>query len=237
MIDKLTRDNLRDHVVGTLAEGSATRSEILLVEVDGIRAAVKDYWGRDPRYRTTIGRWLINRETAVYSQLDGVPGIPSFCHRVDPYALAVEYIEGKNCSQCVAGELEPEFFEGLQQIVAALHARSVAHCDLKKDTNIIVDTEGRPRVIDLAAAIPRTGGPLIQRPLRRWSWPRFARDDVRAIDKLKRKLAPDLLTEEQRQALEQRTTAERFLKFGMRTARGIIKAMTTKRRDARSNAG
>ncbi len=233
MPDTLTRDNLRDHVVRELSDGSATRAEILLVEVNGVRAAVKDYRSRDRRYRATIGRWLISREAAMYGYLNGVPGIPAFYHHIDRYALAVEYIEGKNCSQCAPGELGPEFFDALREIVAALHARGVAHCDLKKDTNIIVDDHGRPHVIDLAAALRRHGGPLPMRPLMRWLWPRFAKDDIKAISKLKRKLAPELLTAEQRRALEHRTRAERLLKLIMRTARRIIKLLATKGEDAR----
>ncbi|MGD8239090.1 MAG: hypothetical protein PVH68_11090, partial [Armatimonadota bacterium] len=161
---------------------------------------------------------------------------PSFHHRIDRYALAVEYIEGKNCSQCAPGELGREFFEQLGQIVEDLHDRGVAHCDLKKDTNVMVDGDGRPHVIDLAAALPRRRGPVLLRLLMPWVWPRFARDDVKAIAKLKRKLAPELLTDEQRRILDHRTRGERVLKFVMRTARRIIKLVTTRARDAATDS-
>ena len=232
MLQDLTRHNLGEHVVRKLSDGSATRAEILLVEVNRVQAAVKDYWPRHRRYRRTVGRWLIGREAAAYARLAGVRGVPAFYGCIDDYALAIEYIDGKNCSQCAPGELGPEFFQRLQRIVAALHARGMAHCDLKKDTNIIVDRHGQPHVIDLAAALPKRGGSLPVRLLMRWFWLRFARDDIKAIAKLKRKLAPELLTPQERRALQHRSVGERTLKLAMRTVRSVVKLLMTRAGDA-----
>lgn len=226
MLDGLRRNNLAGHVVGTLARGSGTRADILLVEYNGQRAVVKDYLGRDYLFRTLMGRWLIGREHRAYRALAGVKGIPGYCHRVDAFALAVEHVEGRSCAQLRPGELGPEFFTKLRDIVDAIHARGVAHCDLKKDTNVMVTASGHPLVVDFASALPQETWFWPLRWFTRWLYGRFARDDVRAIYKLKSKLAPELLTEAEAEDLATRGLPERALRFLRRLWRAIAKGLT-----------
>ncbi|MFQ6132983.1 MAG: hypothetical protein ACE5R4_13160 [Armatimonadota bacterium] len=229
MLDGLTRENLAAHVVRTLANGSDTRADILLVEHDGCRAVVKDYLGRDYLFRELIGRWLVWRECHAYRDLAGVPGIPAFCRRLDRYALALEHVEGRNCAQVRRGELGPDFFAKLGRIVDDIHARGLAHCDLKKDTNVLVTASGDPLVTDFAAAFWRDTWCLPLRWFTRWLYGRFAHDDVRAIYKLKRKLAPELLTEAEAKDLATRGLPERALRFLRRQWRAAARILTRAR--------
>jgi len=225
MLEGLTRENLAAHTVRSLAQGSGTRADMVLVEYDGQRAVVKDYLGRGYLFRMVVARWLTGREHRAYRDLAGVPGIAQHCRRVDPFALAVEYVPGRNCAQIVGGELGPEFFARLHRIVAGIHDRGLAHCDLKKDTNVMVTAEGEPLVLDFAAAMWRDTWFWPLRWFARWLFGRFAHDDVRAIYKLKAKLAPHLLTEAEAQDLATRGLPERALRFLRRQWRAAARAL------------
>jgi hypothetical protein len=226
----LTRAHLDANVVATLSNGSRTRADILLVEYAGRRLVVKDYAARDWAYRTLLGRWHVRREVAAYRDLQGVPGIPAFCHQIDAYALAVPYVEGKSCAQCGPGELPDGFYVKLRGIAEAFHERGIAHCDLKKNTNILLTPSGDPVILDLASVLRRDSWFWPLRRFKGWLFRHFANDDLRAAAKLKRQLDPDRLTTEEIRHLEQRAPAERVFRWLRRRLLPVVKRLTTRAR-------
>ena len=120
---------------------------------------VKDFAGRGPWVRR-LGRLQIRREAAAYHWLEGVLGIPAFVGRVDPWALAIERIDGERLAFAV---LRPEDGPGhvaqLRTILDAIHARGVVHNDLRGRENVLLRRDGRLAVIDFAGAMRlRPGG-------------------------------------------------------------------------------
>lgn len=221
----LTRDNLHEHVVECLSNGDGTRADILLVEIGGVRAIVKDYAARAPQFRHTIGRWLVTREVRAYEDLRDAPGIPRFCHRIDAYALAVEYVEGKDCAQHRNGELGAEFYERLRAVMTEFHRRGLAHADLKKTSNIIVRPDGEPVIVDWASVIRRrTKVPGIYW-FTRWLHGRFVDQDLKAIAKLKRRLSPELLTKDEEEFLNRRPFPEKQLRWAIRQWRRLLRRL------------
>lgn len=110
-----------------------------------------------------LGRLLAARERGFMERLAGIEGIPVSLGTVRAAgrpldnAVAHEWIEGHALAD---GEwVDDLFFPRLVAILAAVHRRGVAHVDLHKRENILVDTAGRPHLIDYQisfAAPPRS---------------------------------------------------------------------------------
>jgi hypothetical protein len=163
-----------------LRPGRGTRPHLLLIEGHGQRAVVKDYRESGWLMRSLVGPWLIGREERTYRLLEGTPGVPRLWGRLDRWALVVEHIEGRNCAAFADGELPAEFFDRLRELVEAIHARGVVHCDIKNRANIVATDAGQPYVLDFASAFTR-GSRL--NPLRAFVFERFRLDDLRGVMK------------------------------------------------------
>jgi hypothetical protein len=174
----LTRDNLEGRIQATLRAANAQRARLVVVE----GAVVKDYRPCGWLLRTFVGPWLIGREERIYRLLEGCPGAPRLVARLDRQALVVEYVEGRNAGEYADGTLPPEFFARLQQVVEAVHARGVVHCDLKNRRNVVVAEGYQPYLIDFSAAFTRAGRFGF---IRRFLYDRFLLDDQRAVVKAK----------------------------------------------------
>ncbi|NDC54884.1 MAG: hypothetical protein EBZ74_11575 [Planctomycetia bacterium] len=99
-----------------------------------------------------LGRLLAAREAWFMDRLHGIPGIPEplggvrVGGRSVPHAVAHVWIEGRALAE---GEwVDDRFFPALAAILRAVHHRGVAHVDLHKRENLLVDTAGRPHLID-----------------------------------------------------------------------------------------
>ncbi|HET8759685.1 MAG TPA: hypothetical protein VFN94_01360, partial [Nitrospiria bacterium] len=100
----------------------------------------------------------------------------------------------KGAGNAKPGEVGEEFFRRLSATIDAVHARGVVLCDLRNMNNVLVSDRGDPYVIDFAAAFRRGAW---------WNVPvnalfrLFVQDDCMGVIKLKRRLAPSLLTHEE----------------------------------------
>lgn len=117
-----------------------------------------------------LGRRLAAREAGFMDRLAGIIGIPvslgpvSCDGRLQPHAVSRQWIAGHALA---ADELvDDRFFPTFRRLLAEVHARGVAHVDLHKRENVLVDTDGRPHLIDfqISFALPR--GRLAGRLLR-----------------------------------------------------------------------
>jgi hypothetical protein len=99
-----------------------------------------------------LGRMLAARERWFMERLRGVAGVPAGLGpirvggRVVPNAVARTFIAGHALTD---GErVGPDFFPRLAAILAEVHRRGIAHVDLHKRENILVDEAGGPHLID-----------------------------------------------------------------------------------------
>ena len=224
MLSGLTRDSLSDHVVEVLRQEKPWKADILLVQVNGQRAVVKDYSRRGWLYRL-YGIWSTWREAYFYQKLAGLPGIPAYYGKLDRHALVIEYIPGKSASKYRPGELPHRLFDQLQTILDRVHERGVVLCDMRNDKNILVSEKFDPYVIDYGAAIEKKNG---WNPIRRWLFSMFMKDDLLGLAKLKKNLAPELLSEEERQGLEEGLFLQRQAIAVRNIVRRFLKKLATK---------
>ncbi|HEX8833238.1 MAG TPA: RIO1 family regulatory kinase/ATPase, partial [Abditibacteriaceae bacterium] len=139
--------------------------------------------------------------------LEGVPGVPTVYGRPDAQSMAMEYIEGTPISTFGMGEIAPEIFPRVQHVINAIHERGVSHCDLKRRSNLLLTDDGEVYLIDFAAAV------VGQRPLRpfmNWLQKQMALVDDKSVPRLKKFVAPELLTDEDRAKLENPTSLEKW---------------------------
>lgn len=111
-----------------------------------------------------LGWLLAAREQSFHRRLHDVEGVPAalgpvrVSGRVLPHAVAREFIAGHALRE---GEhVSDDFFIRFRRMLAEVHARGVAHVDLHKRENILVDETGRPYLIDfqISFALPRRAG-------------------------------------------------------------------------------
>jgi predicted Ser/Thr protein kinase len=190
----LTRAVVQQCLVGSVHTGrSVVQPDILLVEYKGKRYALKDFQLRPRLVRWLFGRWVIAREFRIMKQLQGVEGIPRVLGMVDSDGFLMEYVEGRRLPKLKENDLVPEFFDRLERLTKAMHARGVGHGDLRRK-NVLVTRDFQPYLVDFATSFRVHGR---GNPLSRWILARYRRIDETTILKLKRHFMPQLVTAEE----------------------------------------
>ncbi|MEW6096583.1 MAG: RIO1 family regulatory kinase/ATPase [bacterium] len=219
-LESVKRENL--HPLDNIYPGKGTQADIWLSKINNQLVAVKDYHSRRFLFKLLFGRWLIEREFGIYKKLQGINGVPKVYKLLDKDAFILEYIDGKDCSNFDKGSLPEEFFTYLRSLIDDIHARGVVHCDLKKRTNIIITQRHQPYLVDFAAAF--TKGRRFNF-IRNWFYKQFYQDDLNAIAKLKKKLSPQLLTQEEEDNLSKRLFLEKEVRVIRKYVRRWIKKL------------
>ncbi len=200
----LSRAELHAHAQHYFKQGGATEPEVAVVEYAGERAILKDY-GRTPGwFGRLIAPVLIWREASALERLAGLTGVPRLYRRLDSRALLMEYLPGTPWPQARPADAS---YARLADLIAGMHARGVAHCDLRAPSNILVDETGQPYVVDFVARVRR--GRTWNAP---WNWlfAQFCGADDGAVLKLKTRFAKHLISDAERAAVEHRGPLERL---------------------------
>lgn len=185
-VPPVRRDELARRTVARLHRGSRRNPDVLLVESEGRRFVVKDFAPRGPLVRALVGPIITAREVRAWRALSGHPAVPRFLGRIDALAFAVEYRPGRRMSRRLAGAVPADFPDRLEAALAEMHRRGVAHLDLRHRSNVLVDAEGLPVLIDFGSALRFRPGGLAAR----WLLPLLARLDLAAARKWRGRLGP-----------------------------------------------
>lgn len=216
---ELTKAELREHTVGKFVASGGTRPDVLLIEYQGQTAVLKDYGACDRWFRWLLGRLFTWREARVLETLDGITGVPRLIRRVDSQALLLEHVQGLPLKRRPESTPVQPDLDKLQQLVANIHARGVAHCDLRSFSNVLVTMDGSPYIVDFVAAIMRSA---------RWNKPwnliyrRFCQADDSALRKIKCRYAPEHLNDLEYRQLKRKNALEvvaRAIGQGVRSLR------------------
>ncbi len=200
----MKRKEFETQILRAVHVGKGFQSSVYEVDWKGKRAAVKDFSKLPPLFRIFIAPILVKREVKALRHLDGTPGIPRFFGQIDRLSFAIELIEGQPVSGIHKGEMPPEVFGRMAKVVAAMHERGVAHGDLKRRSNLLLTPQNEIFIIDFAAAIVARG-PISTKLMRA-----VAEVDDKSLPRLKKFVAPELLTDDDKWKLENPTRLEKW---------------------------
>lgn len=192
---EIARNELREWIstaVSTNAHclGRGYQGCTYLYEKDGRRLVIKVPTGRGPA--RWIRRRLLYHEYRVYSMLKDADGVPE-CHGfLDGSYLILEYVDGPSIRKVEISD-PMEFHKMLFACIQGLHARGVAHGDLKKKDNILVIDNRYPFLVDFGVAIIRNAG---WAPVNHYLYSLFQRFDNNAWIKHKYNRKTDRICEE-----------------------------------------
>jgi RIO-like serine/threonine protein kinase len=79
--------------------------------------------------------------------------VPQDPFLVDRFALAYRYMPGRTLAAIGPGGLPGTFFEALERLAENIHARGIAHLDLRYRQNVLVLDDGTPAVLDFQACV------------------------------------------------------------------------------------
>jgi hypothetical protein len=148
-----------------------------------------------------IGRRLTRHEARLYQLAQDLPGVPGFIGTLAGDAgLLHDFVQGHPLER--DERVGDAFFDQLADLLRTLHARDIAYVDLNKRQNILMGDNGRPYLIDFQISLhwPRRGLGRLW-PVR-WWLRRFQHGDWYHLYKHKRRLRPDLLTDQEREIVE-----------------------------------
>lgn len=168
-----------------------------------------------------IGRLLARHEVRLYQLLQDLPGVPRCVGPVGETGFLHAFVPGHPLGR--REHVSDTFFDELETLLAAVHARQIAYVDLNKRQNILVGDDGRPYLIDfqIALHLPRTG--WRGWGVSQWVLKRFQRADRYHFLKHKRRLRPELLTPGERAEVER-------LSIWIRLHRLVARPLTQLRR-------
>ena len=224
-LSDLPLDQLRGAVRDVFRSGDGSRPDVLLVGVGEERAVLKDHGACDPWFARLLGPMLSRREARALTRLHDVRGVPRLLGRPDSRSLLIEYLPATTLEGSAEGTDWPAFFARLESLLADMHSRGIAHCDLRSPYNTMIGAGGEPFIVDFVASVSRGS---------RWNLPanllfeRFARADREAIVKLKKSAAPHLVSEYEEAAYANRSAPERVARRVGATARNLSRKLFTR---------
>ncbi|HHO75223.1 MAG TPA: hypothetical protein ENN05_02200 [Deltaproteobacteria bacterium] len=140
-----------------------------------------------------LGIILVFWERFIYLKIQGIKGIPGLMKSPDRYTLITRYMGGDNLRDT---KMPPgkEYFDDLTRLIREMHASGVVHLDLRNRRNYGMDDAGNPYLVDFASSIYLPFPKSLKNLLSIIDWMGFA--------KVKKKLAPDLLTPREKKLLD-----------------------------------
>jgi serine/threonine protein kinase len=100
---------------------------------------------------------MLRHEYEVYKKLGDFAGAPTCYGLIDDQYLVLEYVEGRTIRKKRPLD-EEEFHARLFDYIRSMHAKGVAHMDLKRKDNLLVKSDESPCILDFGAAVIRKQG-------------------------------------------------------------------------------
>lgn len=179
----------------------------------------------------SIGRFLCEREMNVLKQLQDIEQVPQLIKPYGRNGFIYRYIEGKSLDE--KPELPDDFFDQLENVLTAIHQQNVCYMDMNKRGNILIGTDNKPYIIDFQISL------FLPAKWCNGLKEKFRREDLYHLFKHKRRLRPDLLTQDER-ASSKRTSrlisAHRVIAKPFQKVRRSILRLLYKKNILKSNS-
>jgi predicted Ser/Thr protein kinase len=172
-------DALLPSIEATIGDGSKRlnagyQGAVYLIEHAERRLIVKAATGRGLLRQLRLRH--LRHEHRAYTRLGGVTGVPR-CHGLaGGRFLVLDYIEGPNARDARLADHDA-FYDRALAVIQAIHARGVAHGDLKRRDNLLVGDAERPFLLDFGLAVLRAQG---FHPCNHWLFDLACRYDLNA---------------------------------------------------------
>ena len=187
----MKRKDLEKGLTRLIKGNGLGKPDLNRVEMGGRILMVKDVRRKHVLFRWTLGLWLIHKEWKIYSRLKGIQGIPEVVSRMDRFAFAMEFVQGRPIQR--GEELPPSFFSGLERVLREIHSRGVVHLDLRHKGNVLITETGEPVLIDFNSSFSFKKKGVLRRLL----FPILQRVDYGGLLKMKQRVSPALMTPEE----------------------------------------
>lgn len=186
-------EQLKANATQTFREGGGSRPDVLLIEIDGHKAVLKDQSGADKMFALLVGPLLNWRECKALNKLANIGCVPNLLAQPTKRSFLMSYHESEQITNLEKFTPDwPTFFEKFAAAIDEIHQTGVAHNDLRNPTNTLVTPNGDPVLVDLVACFCR--GQAWNLP-NQWMFNKFCQVDLSAITKIKGKVAKDLITD------------------------------------------
>lgn len=191
---ELSLEELRQRIVHTFVAGGGSKPAVVVVRADDGEAVLKDYSNCSGLFAFLIAPLLVAREAAALRQLN-LHGVPRLIRCPDRRSLLMERLQGVHKALWHPAGRTPEFEARLRTLLEKMHEQGVAHCDMRRASNILVDAQGQPYLVDFVSSVRR-------RPFwyfDSWFFRPLCNGDFNALAKLKTRARPHELTDEERE--------------------------------------
>lgn len=144
-----------------------------------------------------LGEILCSHQISILRRLNHLNATPRFISRYGPAGFIYQYIPGRTLDENNQ-KLTRDFFDHLLQLLRRIHQAGVVYLDTNKLDNIIIDPDGRPNLVDFQISLHIPKRFLLSSRLAEYLRNTLQNADLYHFYKHKRKLAPELLTPEER---------------------------------------
>lgn len=193
----LTRETLEGHPATILKDDGPQVARVVRYDLPQGSVVLKE-WKPAGLVMGWWARMSQRREIAHYRLLAGTPGIPRLLAVLGDCSFIVEYVPGEPLQRNFEPARMAATLDGLERVMAALHAKRFAHLDLHQKRNVLADADGAVWLVDLGQGVDCSRPPL------RWLFPLLAHFDRNGLLKFRAKYAPETLDPERREEIVRR---------------------------------
>lgn len=173
---------------------------VYVVERAGKRVVVRDT-ASAPTSLRWFARLLLRREARALAALSGCSSVPELL-AADGDTLQRAFVDG--APMHIAKPRDRQYYRKAMAALRRMHAKNVAHNDLAKEPNLLVNDDGDPVFIDFQlATVDPSRGPLFRL---------LAREDIRHLLKHKRSYCPEALTRRECKILDTPSAPARLVR-------------------------
>jgi len=138
-----------------------------------------------------LGKIICHHELSNLNHLNGLGSVPRVLSLYGDLGIIYEYIDGHSLDE--GKDLPNDFFDKLLDLLQQVHQQDIVYLDMNKRGNILVGSDGQPRLIDFQISLYIGPRWLISRRLSSYVRNILQKADIYHVLKHKRRLCPELL--------------------------------------------